>query len=176
MRSALVLLAATLFAVSSLAFAQAKGPLEKVTLSGGTLESPIDIQRSELRPFDSTGYFADASGPVQPAKVAGQSPYSATFFTAAENGEPQATFSGDYFPANDSHPALLETDGKLWPLQPALGTLLDEQISSALTAQAGPQSSDALEIPLPGTLLAVLIAGALVLFATSGAVLAFARR
>jgi hypothetical protein len=176
MRSALVLLVATLFAVSSLAFAQAKGPLEKVTLGGGTLESPINIQRSHLEAFDSTGYFADSSGPVQPAKVAGETSHTVTFFTAAANGEPQAMFAGHYFPATDGHPALVETDGKLWPLQPALGTLLDEQISSTLTAQSGPQSSDALDIPLPGTLLAVLIAGAFVLFATSGAVLAFARR
>lgn len=132
--------------------AEAKGPPEKVTISGRDLSSEVVIARSDLVPIDQTGYF-DSNGTPYPIsmQIRSETPYAVKVYSLeASSNKPQLFLSGTYYPANGEHPALLSDDSGLWKVQPLFGGLLDAHIASALAAAmpntGGPPASGRTEI------------------------------
>jgi hypothetical protein len=131
----LLLIAATSSLWIAGTVAEAKGPPDHVTISGGDLRSEVVIARSDLVPVDQTGYFDSNGTPYARAPgITGEIAYHVSVYTIEpSSNDPQLFLTLDYFPANGNHPSLLVQDGALWRTQPAFSGLLDAHIASALT-------------------------------------------
>ena len=165
---------------------EAKGPPGRVTISGGDLSSDVVIDRPDLVPIETTGFFENTGAPPTAyglgVEITGETPYVVTIFELDSDDRLQQVLSEDYFPANSQHPDLLAQGGKLWKVEPTFALLLDGRIKAALGASttivpasvpsAGGPPSDG--IP-SGWAYALLAAGSLLLLGSAAAV-AYSRR
>ena len=139
--TALIVVAASLAALS--ATVEAKGPPSQITITGGDLASSVVIGKADLASVADSGYFLvdnfNSAGEGVPfggsasLTDTGETSYKVQVYTDEDGTGPQPFLSFDYFPANASHPSLLNLDGSLWKAQPALVTVLDQHIQPALS-------------------------------------------
>ncbi len=175
----LVLIAATgsLWTVGTVA--EAKGPPGKVTISGGDLRSEVAIERPDLVPIETAGFFENTGTPpaayAQGVEIAGETPYVVTIFELDSDNRLQQVLSEHYFPANSQHPNLLAQDGKLWRVEPTFAVLLDGRIKSALSPANFPGTGGPPNTSTNSWAYALLVAGVLLLLVSS-TVVAYSRR
>ena len=175
----LLLIAATgsLWIVGTVA--EAKGPPGRVTISGGDLRSEVVIERPDLVPIETAGFFENPGAPpaayAHGVEIAGETPYVVTIFELDSDNRLQQVLSEHYFPANSQHPNLLAQDGKLWRVEPTFAVLLDKRIKSALSPANLPGTGGPANTTNNSWAYGLLAAGALLLLGSAAAV-AYSRR
>ena len=134
--AATALIVAVVVLVATASLVEAKGPPARVVISGGNLTSNVVIEKADLAGI-GPGFLGGSTNPPTPyasgVEMAGETPYAVTIFELDEGNQLQQFLSEHYFPANSRHPGLLTQEGKLWKVLPALSTLMDARIQSALS-------------------------------------------